>query len=112
MFTRAYGIVGGLAVAAMVLGLAGSAQAQGPGRPAYGRTPANQTVAPTLRPPIPDSRRMPGWDWKYLYPQVYYQTHGYRPYPYPYVYPYVYPYTPVLPVNPYNPIWPYGLAAQ
>lgn len=40
------------------------------------------------------ANRMPGWDWKYQYPYVYYDTHGYWPanYPYPYQpYPTYYP---------------------
>jgi hypothetical protein len=110
MFTKAQGIVGGLAAAALILALAGSAEAQGLGRTAYGRAPAYQPVAPTLRLPVPrpDYGRMPGWDWKYMYPQVYYSTHGYWPYPYPYVN----PYSPVWPVNPYYPVWPYGSAQR
>jgi hypothetical protein len=111
MFTRTQRILSALAAAALVLGLAGAAQAQAPGGrgvPAYGRPLPYQPVNPGIRPPapVPDSRHMPGWDWKYLYPQVYYSTHGYWPYPYPSVY----PYAPAWPVNPYNPVWPYGSA--
>jgi hypothetical protein len=106
MFTKSHGPIAGLGAAALVMVLAGSAQAQPSLRSTYGRLPTTQPVAPALRPPtpIPDSRHMPGWDWKYRYPQVYFSTYGYWPYPYPYVY----PYTPVFPVNPYYPAWPYG----
>ena len=79
--------------------------------PAYGRPLPYQPVNPGIRPPapVPDSRHMPGWDWKYLYPQVYYSTHGYWPYPYGPVSPYV-PARPVNPYYPYYPAWPYGSA--
>src|SRR5262245_42104845 len=111
MFTRTQRILGALAATGLVLGLGGAAQAQAPGRapggrgvPAYGRPLPYQPVHPGIRPPapLPDSRYMPGWDWKYLYPRVYYSTHGYGPYPYLY--------TPAWPANPYYPVWPYGSA--
>jgi hypothetical protein len=104
MFTKTQRNLGVLLAAALVVGLAGTARAQGPGRAPVGGMPAHvrpqpyRPVTPGLRPPFP--RPMPGWDWKYLYPQVYYSTYGYWPYPY---YGPVYPYVPARPVNPYYP---------
>ncbi len=104
MFTNIRRLVGGTAVAVLGLGLAGTAWAGGPGHaglahggPAQMRpiNPVNPGNRPGYRP---DAQHMPGWDWKYLYPQVYYSTHGYWPYT---------PYRPVVPY--YVPSYlPYG----
>jgi uncharacterized protein (TIGR03000 family) len=126
MFTQVQRMIGGTAATVLVFGLTGLAQAASPGHhnpthslPAAVRSNPQQPVSPAARPaPKFDPHHMPGWDWKYLYPEVYHSIHRYWPPPQPdkqhmpgwdwkYMYPYVYysthgywPY-PVAPGNPY-----------
>ncbi len=98
--------LGGAAVLLLGGGI-GSAEAAPPVRgvprvPGVVMPPSPPAVPGAVKWPAPGPRpdRMPGWDWKYQYPYVFYNTHGYWPagyqpyYPSPWAYPVYPPYYP------------------